>query len=383
MKIKHWQFKPYNIIVITYTVVFMFWAFPSFDYFRKGYDEPLPLLSVGGIGLIVAILAAWCLAYICYNAGRSVANNKSGKQLSVATALSNRSYFLFIILSSAGLTAVFYTLMKSGGIFFILDSVQSGQANDLKKAMYEDYSVGVISLRYASVMCGALLISRRLSGIKNLPLDAAALALVLFTALLSSRLTVSASLLGGLYLYIFFKKEVTISALRMFISVSLIFLLFSALNWSRNYGFYEKLGLGFISGGFSEILSYLGTPFQGAIFAISNLGDTYTTGDMFSKTTIETALTTNSAFLELTTENSWLGLAELYILISTSSLAIGFCETFKGGKYICCSVPLIYAFAELWRISLFDKGIIITILLISFFVTAFSHKTFILSKANI
>lgn len=374
MKIKSWQFRPHNIILITYSVVFIFWAFPSFDYFRKGFDEPLPLISVGGLGLIAALLLAWCMAYISYNLGKSFARRKNQRVLLITEALSNRSYFLFILLSGIGLLAVFYSLMKSGGVYFILDSVQAGQANQLKKALYEDYSVGVLSLRYASVMCGALLISRRMSGIKNTLLDSAALILVLFTALLSSRLTVSASLFGGLYLYIYFKKEVNINSLRMILSGAFIFFLFSALNWSRNYGFYEKMGLGFISGGFSEVLAYLGTPFQGAIFAISNLGGDYSTSEMFNTTTIETSLTTNSAFLELTSDNSWLGLVELYILISASALAIGFCEKFKGGKFICCSVPLIYAFAELWRLSLFEKGLTITIIAISFFVAQVSQR---------
>lgn len=377
MKIKSWQFRPHNIIIITYTVVFIFWAFPSFDYFRKGFDEPLPLLSVGGLGLIVAILSAWCFTYLFYNAGKLTARKKSQTRLSINEALSNKAYFLFILLSSIGLLAVFYSLMKSGGVYFIFDSVQSGRANELKKALYEDYSVGILSLRYASVMCGALLICRRMSGIKNLPLDAAAFFLVLSTALLSSRLTVSASLFGGLYLFIYFKKEMQISSVRVIFSSAFIFLLFSALNWSRNYGFYEKMGLGFISGGFSEMLAYLGTPFQGAIFAISNLGNDFTTDKMFSITTIETSLTTNSAFLELTTSNSWLGLGELFLLICISSFAIGFCETFKGGKYICCVVPLIYAFAELWRLSLFEKGLTITIITISFFVAQIAHRKII------
>lgn len=377
MKIKSWQFRPHNIILITYSVVFIFWAFPSFDYFRKGFEEPLPLFSVGGLGLIAALLSAWCMAYIFYNLGKAFARRNNQRILSINEALSDRSYFLFILLTSVGLLAVFYSLMKSGGIFFILDSVQAGQANQLKKALYEDYSVGVLSLRYASVMCGALLISRRMSGVKNTLLDSAALILVLFTALLSSRLTVSASLFGGLYLYIYFKKEVNISSLRIIFSGTLIFLLFSALNWSRNYGFYEKMGLGFISGGFSEVLAYLGTPFQGAIFAISNLGGDYSISEMFNATTIETSLTTNSAFLELTSDNSWLGLVELYILISASSLVIGFCEKFKGGKFICCCVPLIYAFAELWRLSLFDKGLTITIIALSFFVAQLSQRKFI------
>lgn len=377
MKIKSWQFRPHNIIVITYTVVFIFWAFPSFDYFRKGFDEPLPLLSVGGLGLIVAILFAWCMTYLFYNAGKSTARERSHKKLTINEALSNKAYFLFIILSSIGLLAVLYSLMKSGGVNFIFESVQSGRANELKKALYEDYSVGILSLRYASVMCGALLISRRMCGIKNLPLDAAAFFLVLSTALLSSRLTVSASIFGGLYLYIYFKREMSISSVRLILSTVFIFLLFSTLNWSRNSGFYEKMGLGFISGGFSEMLAYLGTPFQGAIFAISNLGSDFTTEKMFSTTTIETSLTTNSAFLELTTSSSWLGLTELFLLISISSFAIGFCETFKGGKYICCVVPLIYAFAELWRLSLFEKGLTITIISISFFVAQVAHSKFI------
>ncbi|MCU1756084.1 hypothetical protein [Pseudomonas helleri] len=377
MKIKSWQFRPHNIILITYSVVFIFWAFPSFDYFRKGFDQPLSLFSVGGLGLISALLSAWCMAYVFYNIGKILSCSKNRPTLLINEALSNRTYFLFILLSGIGLLAVFYSLVKSGGMYFILESVQSGQANQLKKALYEDYSVGVLSLRYASVMCGALLISRRMSGIKNTLLDLSALTLVLLTALLSSRLTVSASLFGGFYLYIHFKKEIKISSIRLLISATLIFLLFSALNWSRNYGFYEKMGLGFISGGFSEILAYLGTPFQGAIFAISNLGSDYSTSEMFNATTIETSLTTNSAFLELTSDNSWLGLIELYLLISASSLAIGFCERYKGGKFICCSVPLIYAFAELWRLSLFEKGLTITIIAISFFVAQLSQRKLI------
>lgn len=188
MKIKSWQFRPHNIIVFTYTIVFIFWAFPSFDYFRKGFDQPLSLLSLGGLGLIIAIITAWCTAYLAYNIGKNTAPIRPGGKLSINQALPNNSYFIFIILSSIGLLAVFYSLIKSGGSSFIMDSIQTGKANELKKAMYEDYSIGVISLRYASIMCGALLIARRLSGLKNNLLDSAAVILVLCTALLSSSL---------------------------------------------------------------------------------------------------------------------------------------------------------------------------------------------------
>ncbi|VFB20064.1 O-antigen polymerase [Pseudomonas fragi] len=307
MKIKSWQFRPHNIILFTYSIVFIFWAFPSFDYFRKGFDEPLSLLSIGGLGLGVAITTAWCLTYLFYNIGKNKAQSKNNQPMPIRQALSDKSYAIFIALTFIGLIAVFYSLAKSGGISFIVDSIQTGRANELKRAMYEDYSVGIISLRYSAIMCGVFLIARRLSGVKHLMLDSAALVFVLCTALLSSRLTVSASLFGGLYIYIYFKKEVQISTLRVALSTIFIFLIFSVLNWSRNYGFYEKLGLGFISGGFSEMLAYLGTPFQGAVFAISNLGTGFSIEQMHSATTIESSLTTNSAFLELTAENSWLG----------------------------------------------------------------------------
>ena len=65
-----------------------------------------------------------------------------------------------------GLCASFLAIMKTMSIGDILFVVQGGQANALKQALYEDYSFGIVSLRYGVILSGSFVIYRRLIGVK-------------------------------------------------------------------------------------------------------------------------------------------------------------------------------------------------------------------------
>lgn len=96
-----------------------------------------------------------------------------------------------------------------------------------------------------------------------------------------------------------------------------------------------------MSAGFSEILAYVGTPVQGALYAISNpdVGkQSYM--QFYNESTIESALTTNSAILDVIRMFGVQGLLFAAVILFFSGLYISFFEKLKSGKYIYCNIAV-------------------------------------------
>src|SRR5579864_1141799 len=277
------------------------WLFPSFGVLVKGFESPARVEFSA-----VVILTCWyLLIFLSFTVGEKLGGliprgrNSTERLLSLN---SNFFYYIFSFLTAVGLGTTLVTIFRTLSPLQAIVFITLGQANSLKDALYEDYSVGFVSLRYLVLFSASIALYRiirwRSFGLLNilnvLMLGASAL-------LLGSRLTLIATLLTVVLLLSFDKPSIKFSVRKLTFFVTILFLILSALNFSRNFDYYERNKLSFGLAGVSEILSYLGSPFQVAIgsapvvdLLVAGGGETY-------RNYVDEAvnLNTNSAFVHL------------------------------------------------------------------------------------
>lgn len=158
-----------------------------------------------------------------------------------------------------------------------------------------------------------------------------------------------------------------------------LFVLLSALSYSRNKGFYEAKGHGFWSAGISEIVTYLGAPFQGAI-AVGNNPEFITQQpfNWIGYAYIEESLSTNSAFLQLYQAYGWYSFLVMMLTVALFSYIAGFLKKQRNNYLYLSVLTILYAFAEFWRLYWFGTGIMITLVVfpvLVIFITIFLSKS--------
>lgn len=370
MKITRKIFWPHNVYLITTAMSFLAWVTPDFGVLRKGFDKPIDLVSVAGLWALVAI-------FVCYMALK-IGFVIGGGQMEAASV--NHEFFsndfVYVMIIFVALLGDAYSVIsiyRAGGMGIIFSSLTDGSANDLKKALYEDYSAGFATLRYTSILSGALLFARRLWGQRRFVLDVGAFSSLLICALISSRLSLVAACFGGGYLYLQVAKQVRVSFFKLACYAALAFFALSLLSWSRNKTFYSNQGMGFFSSGVSEIVTYLGTPFQGMLFSFIDPTESVKI-DIYPKAGVEDSLTTNSAFIDLFSSYADMGFIVGVLALFLSGLAIGIFSRVKSGRYSIVCFPLSYGVAEFWRIFLFNQGILIYLVLITLLICIFFLK---------
>jgi hypothetical protein len=360
--ISRFIFRPYVILLLTNMVSFFAWWFPSFDILRKGFEVSRPIFSFGSIAYFTSLALIVVASYLTYASSGYFFPAMTPSEIKNQSMVSNKIYLVSILIAGVGLLAAIMSVLAKASFMQLFVFISSGQANEIKYLLYEDYSVGLASLRYCVIISSAFLLYRRLCSVKMFYLDMAAVILLLTSSLMSSRLTFIASIVGGLYLYFFFKKRVKINIAKLLLLFVLVFSLLSLLNWSRNSGYYENRELSFVGGGISEIITYLGSPVQGAMTAFE-FADRISELDVFYRlSTIELNLNTNSSFHIYISKYGYVGVLWLIMAIGFISFAIGMVERYECGRFVYINIPLIYSLAEFWRLPIFSEGIVITLL---------------------
>ncbi|MDE9550829.1 O-antigen polymerase [Xenorhabdus bovienii] len=354
--------KPYNILIITNLLSFFAWLFPGFGFLRKGFKESASIFTIGGISYLISLIFIITCSFLAYHLTRKLFFNKKNNYNS-SLKIDSKVYFFSIFISLIGIISVINSLLKNNDLNVIYSYLLSGKANEIKYILYENYSIGLVSLRYCAIISASFFIYRRLIGIKKNSFDLISLLLLLLVTLISSRLSLIASLVGAFYMYISVINNKKFTSWKIISAFFITFIVLSILNWSRNSGFYENLGLNFWSSGLSEIITYLGTPVQGAITAFSHVDNIKDIDTFYFLSTIELVLNTNSSFHVYLAAYGYIGIIYLALLISFSSILICFFEKYKNGKYIYVNIPLVYSTAEFWRLPLFTEGIIITLVI--------------------
>jgi hypothetical protein len=338
------------------------WLFPTFGILNKGFEQPARLDVTSFL-----ILACWyLLIFMSFSIGEKTAKSlvfRSGPVTDRILSLdSNFIYYTLTLMTTIGTVA---TLVR---IFSLLSIQQAfvfmvlGEANALKDALYEDYSVGLFSLRYVVLYSSSIALYRMIRwksfspiNLFNIPL------LFVSTFLLGSRLIFVATIVTTLLMLTFDKRVFKISLSKMIAVSVLLFVILSAVNSARNKDYYEHMGLSFAQAGISEIVAYLGSPFQVAIGSARFTDQLVAGGDQTYRNYADEEIVrnTNSAFVHLHEQMgyfSWLYVAGL-------CLFMGFLFEFLAslGKtiFLLPCGAILYASAELWRLDLFHQGLFI------------------------
>jgi hypothetical protein len=344
----NWCIRPQGVVMLTVLMSFTAWLFPGFQTFRKGFVARESLESTGAL-----MVALWYAGII----GAAIAGYRLGR------SVRSSAYVVLTLAGGLGFACLILFLLSQVGFSGIKLFLMQGQGNQLKDVLYEDYSIGPLSLRYIVILSGGVAIFRMISGISRSWIDVFNLLLLLLTALVSSRLSLIMALFIGFGLFAAHYQPIRLNVAKLAAIFGAIFLLLAVYNAARNINYYQARGNdNFLVAGFSEILAYTGAPFQGAL----------TTGDYFNEISggkevatysgIEIELTTNSAFAELTEDvGGW----SFALAIVTSFLAawlMGILTWHLHNYFALVYFILLYCFSEYWRIFMFYRGIVITLM---------------------
>jgi hypothetical protein len=338
---------------------FAAWLFPSFGVLRKGFDNP-SRLDLGTF----TVLACWYLViFASFNVGERVGGllvlRRSTPTAELLNLKSNTIYYGFTLLSTAGIAATLIRVFQLLPLQQAIAAIALGQANALKEALYEDYHIGLVSLRYLVLYPASIALYRIIRSRSFSPLNIFnVLLLAISVALLSSRLTFIATLLTVVFLLSFDKRLIRVSIPKLITIVTSLFLVLAVLNYSRNKDYYERNKLSFGLAGASEILAYLGAPFQVAI-GTAQATDQIIGGDPDAYrdyVDVEINLMTNSAFFHLTQQIGYF--SWLYIALICLFMGLVFEALASLGKtiFLLPCGAILYGSAELWRLDLFQQG---------------------------
>jgi hypothetical protein len=350
--------KPSNISMLAVGMSFCAWMFPSFGVLRKGFDSAEPLNLAATL-----VLSAWyCLIFLSFYLGQQVSSTflRSLRPRSEAISLDSQPlYYLLTVMTCTGLVSLLARIISSFSLTEIFVVIALRQVNAIRSAPYENYSAGIISLRYLVVYSTSLAIYKIIKYRKFTSLHIFNVVIfVLALPILSRLILIATAVITGLLLATG-KKSLKIQFMRVGVLIGVAFVILSALNYSRNANFYETRNLSFAEAGLAEIISYLGSPFQVAVgtskimgIIVSSPNDTYR-----SYIDIEPQLNTNSAFISLHEEMGYF--AWPYICCICFCMGLFFSWLFSFGRtiFLLPCGAILYASGELWRLDLFQQGI--------------------------
>jgi hypothetical protein len=270
-------------------------------------------------------------------------------------------YCAFTILASIGIAATLITVFRALSLQAVAASIALGHANELKDALYEDYSIGLVSLRYLVLYPASIALYRIIRFRSFSLLNIFNVLQLVMSIVLSSRLMFIATLLTLIFLLGFDRRTTRINIPKLIATATVIFLALALLNYSRNKDYYEHNNQSFVIAGASEILAYVGSPFQVAI-GTAEFTDRIIGGDPDSYrdyVEIEMNLMTNSAFFHLNQQVgyvSWLYIAFVCLLMGLVFEALA-----SLGKtiFLLPCGAILYGSSELWRLDLFHQGVFI------------------------
>lgn len=358
--------KPHWIVFFTFLASACAWLIPDFLGFYKGFEdaEELDLLSL-------TFILAWyffiiTLAFVGFSLGSKLFKVRQFSQY----ARLDRSYiyYLYSFIAFIGFLYTVFVTFQVLGINGFIYSVLSFTTNRIAEAIYHDYSAGIFSLRYVLILSFGwalyrILILKRFRLIDFLNV----FFFIFYIAFFGRRLQLVCSLIVFLALankdFNLFRQ---IKLSRFYWLVFFGFILLSTATLLRNYGSYERMGFSNpLSAVITNIVSYLAAPFQASLAVGNNVLDAFRGVDYWEYTDLDHTLTANSAFADMVTSQGMMAI----IKINISALVFGFIGGWlhrNKENYLYTGYPIIlYAFAELWRIDLFSKGIFLTLLIVS------------------
>lgn len=374
-------FTPSCISMMAVAASFLAWSFPSFGVLRKGFIHPerLDMTST------MMLLCWYSMIFVCFIVGQKLGGLVFQKPLRPHEQLfsldSNFFYAIFTLFAVLGIGSTIVRIFTVLPFQQALVYISLGQANELKDTLYEDYHIGLVSLRYLVLYPASIALYRIVRHKRYSLFNLFNVALLAIGTFLSSRLILMATTLATAFLLTYGRKFVKISFLKVAVTSAVLFLILAVLNLSRNAGYYERNNLSFGLAGASEILAYVGSPFQVAIGS-AKVYDLLAAGqgdDYRDYTDIEINLNTNSAFTLLLQQMGYL----MWPYFALVCLVMGFIFSALAslGKtiFLLPCAAILYGAAEIWRLDLFQQGTFI----VWFVVGAGVPAAFLLMKRTI
>jgi len=356
--------KPSRMSMIAVAASFAAWILPSFGVLNKGFDTPSRLDITSGL-----VLACWyLLIFTSFTAGEKVGELACFLRPRRIDRLidldSNLIYYAFSLVAAVGLGTMLVEIFRYFSWQEMILFVSLGETNELKEAWYANYSIGWISLRYVVLFSSSWALYRIFRSKSFSPMNLINVFMLAVLAFMSFRLILIASTLSTVFLLSFGKRSITVSGLKLAAWASFLFLILSALNISRNAGYYQANGLSFWLAGVNEIDAYLGTPFQVAVgtapftdqLAAGGIGPIGGMEPYRLYVDILQNYMTNSAFVHLHQQIGYL--AWPYITVLCCFMGFAFESMASLGKtvFLLPCGAILYASAELWRLDLFEQG---------------------------
>jgi hypothetical protein len=352
--------RPSHIMLLAVILSFCAWLCPDFGVLRKGFtapEHPGPLEWF--------ILFSWyLLIFTSLSLGQKLRASFAGpphRRVNLPSLDSIGVYRTFTILAAVGTVSTLFRIFSTLPLLQALVYIYVGQANRLKITLYQDYSAGLLSLRYLVLYSASLAIYRIVKFRKLSFLNIANIVLLAMTTLISSRLILIATLVISAFLITYEKRSIKISVIKLAVAAGILFAVLSVLNSSRNSRFYANLNLSFTEASISEIVTYLGAPFHVSLGAARRTDEIAAGGtDLYREyIDIEEALTTNSAFVQLHEQMGYVSWLYIGVVSCFMGFMFSWLTSFGRTSFLLPSGAILYGSAELWRLDLFQEGIFI------------------------
>jgi hypothetical protein len=357
--------KPSLVSMAAMFASFAAWLFPSFSVLRKGFNYPAHLDFVSFVVLACWYLLIFLSFSIGEKTGRLIVRRESLRN-SLLGLESDFLYYAFTGLSTIGVATTLIRILQLLSLQQAVIFITLGQANSLKEALYEDYSVGLVSLRYLVLYSGSIALYRIIRWKSYSAINIFNAILLLLCTLLSSRLIFIATILTTTFLLAYDKGKTKISVGKLIALATCLFFILAILNFSRNKDYYDSNKLPFVEAGVSEILAYLGSPFQAAIGSAGVTDQLVAGGDQTYRDFVdeEITLNTNSAFVHLHEQMGYLSWGYIAGLCFFTGLIFEALASLGKTMFLLPCGAILYGSAELWRLDLFHQGIFIVWILV-------------------
>jgi len=351
--------KPSGMALLAVLLSFCAWLCPDFGVLRKGFT----VSENPGLMAWFILFAWYVLILVSFTVGQRLGELFPGQRARYAPPSldSVAVYRVFTLLAAFGiittLLRIFQTLsLPQAALYFYI-----GQGNRIKNTLYDNYSAGVLSLRYLVVYSASLAILRMVRFRKLSVLGLANIVLLAGTVLVSSRLILVATLVVSCFLVTWGKGYIRVSFLKLAVCIAIAFGVLSLLNASRNRNFYAERDLSFTQAGISEIVTYLGAPFHVSVGAARRLDEITAGGPELYREyiDIEPELTTNSAFVHLHAEMGYFAWPYVGLICCFMGFIFSWLTSFGKTCFLLPCGAILYGCAELWRLDLFHQGIFI------------------------
>jgi hypothetical protein len=364
-------------------ISFLVWLLPPSPTGLTGFYEHAPV-SLAGLALVGAWLGcAVMIAAVAMSRGFARGPFPDLRRVSL-----DEFHVAVCVIGAIGTAWVYWSV--TGGQLGTLVTIWQEQDFTLFRYNF-DYGVGVATGRYASILAGGLSIARIFSGKSMRLLDWASLLVLVSTVFLNSRISLLFALFTAAAVLACDRRWSSVRTGRIAIAAVAAVALLVATNYSRNAERYEERGIDSpLEMAWVNAQAYLATPTQVTVAvsaaAMDGRAEPPTAGDAFlsplvppyvSKRVFDDSrpdpwglslderyqgtvdllpdLVTNGAAIDLLMLYGWWALIGAFLNLA---LFAWFAARLllSGPVGAAVSGALLYGFAELWRIFLFNSG---------------------------